>query len=269
MLDAFQHSAREDQAKKAHGHQAQSPTASGSGKGAEQAEPKVDPPLEARARAAPAKPSAPRSAPRPEDLARDDVLGSGARGRWPRHAMRVPRWLPPAGVVLLLAMAGTWWIGRLLSNSGETHAQPKNNADLLESFENDLAGPAGVGPGNTPNLPEAPPIADDQNLTEDDRRFIDPKNLFTVRAIYFNNDSRGWQRAIATYHHLRASGLPAIAPITQEKILVLCVGAEPTMNQELTQIQTKLRALPGPPPQYEPDAFADAFFVNIDDYLDR
>lgn len=264
MLEAFQRSAREDQARKAReseevaSKEGSKPAASEpSGK---PTEPK--PAGDAGVREAPTPPPALVQSARPEDIVSEDVLGVSPRGRHPRRPLSIPSWLPLALIVLLLAMAAAWGIGRLLRGGGETRAQEPNGAeDVVLKFEEDLAA-AGAGDQASQNVRNG-------LLLEDDRRFLDPANRFTIRAIYFNEGPSGKARIDATYHHLRAAGLPVISPITQGKMLILCVGAEPALNERLKDIQSKVRALAGPPPQNEPGAFADAFAVNIDDYVER
>ena len=171
-------------------------------------------------------------------------------------------------IVLLLAIAGAWGIGRLLRGGGESRAQePNGQEDLLANFENDLAGPAGAGDAGQPA--GAPPTTRKGRLLEHDRRFLDLANLFTIRVIYFDKGPSGKARIDATYLHLHAAGLPVISPILQGKRWFLCVGAEPSFNDQLKDIQSKVQALAGPPPQNEPGAFAGAYVVNIDDYVKR
>lgn len=141
------------------------------------------------------------------------------------------------------------------------------------SDEGVLATVAAVSTGSDEESDDPPGTAGDgsaaSDLTADDLRFFDKSNRFTVRAIYYGNTPRGWQRALATYRYLRELGLPAVAPIDQGNELVLCVGAEPKREDRLSEYRSRLRALPGPPPSSETGAFAGAYFVNIDDLVER
>ena len=120
-----------------------------------------------------------------------------------------------------------------------------------------------------PEPSELPDELDANGRTADDRSFYDKSNRFTVRAIYYGNTPKGRRRALTTYRYLRGLGLPTIAPIDQGDIIVLCIGAEPRREGRLAELSDRLRAFPGPPPRSEAGAFAGAYFVNIDDVVER
>lgn len=260
MLDAFQRSARAE--RDAEAQAAQAPRGGAFAKARKRDEaPRSE--TESRPKP-PVRRPVPVFDPRPEE-----VLGTG-----PRPPLSgIPVWIPTAVVVLVIAIAGAYWIGGRLG--GETHAEEPGTGPPLEAFETDLGlaleAPSGAG-GSSPQAP-APSSArasEASDLTEDDRRFLDPnRSRYTVRAIYFDNDREGWSRSLSTYYYLRRAGLPAIAPIEKGEIVVICVGAEPSRTGELEQIRDRLQALPGPPPESEARAFESAFFVNIDDQIDR
>lgn len=266
MLDAFQQSARAE--REAQARAAGAPKGKSSGKRAaapKPAEPELEEPKPKRRKSAPKKPVPPPAASLPTDLesAWAEILGTG-----PRPASSgIPLWVPLVVVLLLAAMAGTYWIGDLLG--GEARANEPTGDPLVEDFETDLVGggdPASEAGDQTP----VPPPAEDADLTEDDRRFLDAsRSTYTVRAIYFADDREGKARARSTYWYLRNSGLPVIAPIQKGDIVVICVGAELTRTGELEQIRDRLHSLPGPPPESEPDAFESAYFVNINDQVQR
>jgi len=257
MLDAFQRSARAE--RDAEAHAARAPRGGAFAKARKEDEPPRPEPKK--------RPKPPRRRPTPELAPRpEEVLGTGPRPALPG----IPAWIPAALVVLSIAIAGAYWIGGKLG--GETRAEEPGSAPPLEAFEADYAqaeeAPAVAGESRPPAPP--PSNAKGSDLTEDDRRFLDPsRSRYTVRAIYFANDREGWSRSLSTYYYLRRAGLPAIAPIEKGEIVVICVGAEPSRTGELEQIRDRLQALPGPPPESEAHAFESAFFVNIDDQIDR
>ncbi len=261
MLDAFQQSARAE--REAQARAAAAPKGKSSGKRA--AEPKPAESRPKKRKSARKKPVPPPAASLPTDLesARDEILGTGPRPGF----TGIPLWVPVAVVVLIAAMAGTYWIGDLLG--GETRAGEPTGDPLVEDFETDLVGGGDPAPEVTEPSP-VPPPEEDADLTEDDRRFLDKsRSTYTVRAIYFANDREGKARARSTYWYLRNAGLPVIAPVQKGDIVVICVGAEPTRTGELEQIRDRLHSLPGPPPESEPGAFESAYFVNIDDQVER
>ncbi len=168
--------------------------------------------------------------------------------------------LPVLVVGVLVAMLAMFFLGRWFSSPDETKA----------------AGP-GSEVGELAGTGDASNALSDYNATVDrrtthhgitDREFLHRKNRLSVRAIEFPADERGSALALATYEYLLGLGLPAVAPITQGDVEVICVGAAPSRNAELERIRTTLRSLPGPPPQNESGAFESAFFVNIEDQID-
>jgi hypothetical protein len=176
---------------------------------------------------------------------------------------------------LPVAMAGTYWLASQLGS--ETRAAGDTPALSSDEVERDLGALASepalqaVKPTSpaAPVTEPAPQEVAKDTRTDDDRRFLDLANRFTVRAIQYPNDKRGRRLALAAYEHLRAAGLPAISPLTLSEIVVVCVGAEPGRSGLLAQTRKRLQAISGPPPQNEPGAFEDAYDVNIDDYIDR
>ncbi len=217
-----------------------------------------------------------------------EVFGDDVLGTRPRSARGIPAWMPVAVVVLLVAMAGTYWVTRELGR--EARADGGAGASIAEDVANDLralsgepesgVAPITAPPGNqrgstghdfTGNegsaSQEAAPV--NSSLTADDQRFLDKNNRFTVRAIQYPNDTNGRSLAMQAYKHLRSAGLPAISPLEMNDIVVVCVGAEPGRAGRLAEIRTQLQGLAGPPPQNEPGAFSGAYDVNIKDYIDR
>jgi hypothetical protein len=201
-------------------------------------------------------------------------------------------------VLAVLVAAAAYWLGRqdatveagggpadsapltpasghadLETPSGNPSIQPEGASPDEPSPRSEAGDPAVAASGSAVETDQAPAGAGGAaaagDLTVDDRRFFEKSNRFTVRAIYYGNTPRGWLRALATYRYLRDLGLPAVAPIDQGNELVLCVGAEPTREGPLSEYRSRLRALPGPPPSSETGAFAGAYFVNIDDLVDR
>lgn len=247
--------------------------------------------LEALAASEAESPQSPQSPLRPRP--------SGAsRASWPS---------PPAGldrstqlvlgcVVAALVLGAAYWLGRQnatveagpgpgdgardsvqeRAQSGTPSTSTRSpSADALSrpSDEGDPAPATASNPDSEQNPGD--PLGENRDasaagdLTADDLRFFEKSNRFTVRAIYYGNTPRGWMRALATYRYLRDLGLPAVAPIDQGNELVLCVGAEATREGRLSGFRSRLRALPGPPPSSETGAFAGAYFINIDDLVDR
>jgi hypothetical protein len=247
MLEAFQHSARA--AREASEQEAKAQR-SGAPKKAAPAEPE-------RSRQ-------PTTTPSNADLFGDDLLGTRPLAR-----PGFPIWMPVAVIVLLAAMAGTYWVTRQLGNEakaggGDSELELPEDVELdLRALSDETEGPA-VTPKTQPSVEPAT-----SKLTADDRRFLDTANVYTVRAIQFPRDARGKELARAAYKHLRDAGFPAISPLEMNDIVVVCVGAEPKRSGRLAQIRTRLQDLDGPPPQNEPGAFSGAYDVNIDDYYDR
>ena len=171
----------------------------------------------------------------------------------------------------LLLLGGAFWLGRITapnadarSSTGPGAAPERESAGWDAPLESAAWNETEPAPAGEPSVE-----LDPEGRTADDLAFYDKTNRFTVRAIYYANTSKGWKRALATYRYLRAQGLPAVAPIDQGENLVLCVGAAPVREGELTELSRRLQSLPGPPPQSEEAAFAGAFFVNIDDLIER
>lgn len=212
-----------------------------------------------------------RATPRPSRRSSGEAFGASLmKTRGPG----LPSWLPAAVLILLVAMAGTYWFTRNLSRSAQAGAGERSgeagSAELDEALDQDLrslvedADPRGAA---RPPAAGAPDHA--SSMPEADRRFLDKANRFTMRAVQFENDARGRELAMAVHAHMRAEGLPVVTPVELGDILVVCVGAEPILDGRLLQIQDRLQALDGPPPQNEPGAFAGAYAVNIDDYITR
>lgn len=162
-------------------------------------------------------------------------------------------------LAVLLGMALLFVAGRELS--GLTRAAgPAEPGDRAE------AGPELAVPERTPATPSgAEP--EPQELTPDDLAFLSRGNRFSVRAIQFDADERGERLAYESYLYLREQGLPAVTPLTQGEVLVICVGAEPEQNGRLRDLRTRLHELAGPPPRSEPGAFDSAYIVNISDQI--
>lgn len=192
-------------------------------------------------------------APEPTDQSLRRALGGGA-GFQLNNVQ-----LPVLVVGVLVAMLAMFFLGRWFSSPSDSHAAG-GGSEIGE-----LAGTgdptAGLGTYDTTTT-------DESGLTAADRAFLDRKNHYSVRAIQFSADDRGDELAETAYDYLCGLGLPAVAPITQGNIQIICVGAAPTRNAEIEQIRSTLRALPGPPPANEPGAFESAYLVNIEDQID-
>jgi hypothetical protein len=186
----------------------------------------------------------------------EDLLGTQ-----PRAPRTLAAWLPVALLGLPVAMAGTYWLASQLGSETRAAGDTPASEPALQAVK--PTSPA------APVTEPAPQEVAKDTRTDDDRRFLDLANRFTVRAIQYPNDKRGRRLALAAYEHLRAAGLPAISPLTLSEIVVVCVGAEPGRSGLLAQTRKRLQAISGPPPQNEPGAFEDAYDVNIDDYIDR
>jgi hypothetical protein len=241
MLEAFQQSARAAQEAKAR----------------EEGAPKQP----AQASAAP---PSPEPAPRPRALAGVDRFGEDLLGTRPLPRRGIPTWIPVAVVVLLVAMAGAYWVARELGReaaAGETGSTP-----LSTETEKDLSAISGgsVAPVQPPQ--GGGPV--EELLSANDLRFLDKANRVTVMAIQYPNTPQGRGLAEKARAYLDGAGLPVISPVERGKDIVVLVGAAPDTSG-LQQIRTKLRATPGPPPQNEPGAFDDAYYVNIDDWIER
>lgn len=173
----------------------------------------------------------------------------------------------------LLLLAGAFWLGRISARgSGVERSLGLGSAPGREESRWELPPDDEPWGAEEPRARPEPARAnelDAQGRTADDRAFYDKTNRFTLRAIYYANTPKGWKRALDTYRYLRAQGMPAVAPIDQGDILVLCVGAAPAREGALSELSQSLRSLPGPPPQSEEGAFAGAFFMNIDDLIER
>ena len=239
-----------------------------------------------------------------ESTARPVFPESGSapsRAIWPGTSTGLSRstGLVLGSLVAALVLGAAYWLGRSTAtveaggrgvdqvdghvdhrDQGTPSGTPSSSAesesqDTLSgpSDEGVLAPAAAVSTGSDEESDDPRDTAGDgsaaSDLSADDVRFFDKSNRFTVRAIYYGNTPRGWQRALATYRYLRELGLPAVAPIDQGNELVLCVGAEPKREDRLSEYRSRLRALPGPPPSSETGAFAGAYFVNIDDLVER
>ncbi|MCB9914294.1 MAG: hypothetical protein H6828_03970 [Planctomycetes bacterium] len=209
----------------------------------------------------------PADAPRGHGRGALDPFAGAASAARTRVSFGVPAWLPVAVVVLLVAMAGTYWVARGLARESRAgDGPPELGADVREDLAALGQDPAGAAPATGPVTDD--PI--DDRLTDDDKRFLDKRNRYTVCAIQYANDDRGQALANVVTAYLRTQGFPAIAPIeTTDGHVLVCVGAEPVRSGTLEQLRARLQALPGPPPRSEKGAFKDAYDQNIDAILAR
>lgn len=251
MLEAFQRSAQADEARRVEAETSTGESASASAAGGPFAAGGDDAP--------PVRPADPPPRSRTESLPfGDDVLGTGPR-RAPRMGLR----LPLIVLAVVIAMAATFLIGR--GFGGEDDVNAAGHEALLDELEADLGTGADAPGGSAPGDPPPAKLVD---LTAADRAFLSRANNWTVIAISFANDARGGQLATQTYHYLTEQGLPAVAPITQGKFLLICVGAQPSSNAAIQAIRAQLQRLPGPPPAREEAPFASAYLANIEDLID-
>ncbi|MFT7484335.1 MAG: hypothetical protein ACI9F9_000175 [Candidatus Paceibacteria bacterium] len=260
MLEAFQASAKAELAKQ------------------EEARAAGTAPLSSKAPGKTPEPSAPmgvggpfavgESEARPHASVGNEILGTAPR-RAPRPTNRTP-WV--IGLVVV-SMVGMFYLGRDF-RKGTVFGQG-DGSESSQQGEGDLATelPAHLERTPTDQLPvvktDPPAVAKPSGMTEADRAFLDLNNRISVRAIQFDNDKRGTQRAREIYRYLREQGLPAVAPIAQGEVWVICVGAEPALNPSIERVRAQLQQLPGPPPQSQAGAFNSAYFVNIEDQIDE
>jgi len=253
MLEAFQASARAEQAER-------EAAANGAAAANEPADGAAAPDVRAGA-GGPFDAAEPAATPPPvRQRARenDELLGISPQ-RTPGAAQRLP-WVLAAIVIGMVAM---FFVGRDFGR--ETEAGPGD--DVEPNVVDDGVVPEGPGAGSD-SRPIAPASGNSPKLNDDDVAFLSRENRFSVRAIQFDKNGRGPGLALEAYRYLRDAGFPAVAPITQGEVLVICVGAEPSRNAELQRLRAELQRLPGPPPRNEPGAFESAYYVNIEDQID-
>lgn len=227
------------------------------------------------------QPAAPSAAPRPRPAPR--ARPPRLAGEPGPLALAIPE-RAPIFLALTLAELGllalAFWLGRATASGPGTEAPVAGLAASPDSwsFPEGSASAPETAPASAPQAeepegaasPAAPALElDAEGRTADDRAFYDKSNRYTVRAIYYGNTPKGWKRALTAYRYLRGHGFPTVAPIDQGDIIVLCVGAAPERSGPLTELQERVRNLPGPPPASERGAFAGAYFVNIDDLVER
>ena len=260
MLEAFQASAKAEQAKQEEARVADSSTSGRGGTipaqpraaaGSGRAAPDPSPPLGVGGPFAAESPAA-----RLQPSGEDQVLGIA-----PRRAAKPMGKMPLVVILVALGMTAMFLLGRDFGKDSQA-AEPQGAGDLEV--------PVTSGAPQRMEVPERKPVpVKASTLTAADRAFLSLENRLSVRAIQFSSDADGIRRATEVYRYLRAQGLPAVAPIDQGKITVICVGAEPSRNQEIERIRSALHALAGPPPRNEPGAFGSAYFVNIADQIDE
>lgn len=250
MLEAFQASARAEQEQREAAANEAAPSATpGADAPAPEARAGAGGPFDA---AEPATPPSPARQRAPEN---DELLGIAPR-RTPGTAQRLP-WIVAA---VALGMVAMFFVGRDFGREAE--AGPGDETPPAES--DDPVVPAGPGPDEGGGAERATP----SDLTAADLAFLSRENRFSVRAIQFDANPRGSKLALEAYLYLTELGYPAVAPITQGEMLVICVGAEPELNSELRRLRDELRQLPGPPPQSRAGEFDSAYEVNIADQID-
>ena len=101
-----------------------------------------------------------------------------------------------------------------------------------------------------------------------DQAFADKANSMSVRVIEYKNTEQGRRLAYDCYQYLLREALPAVWPIQQGSALILYVGAS-SERKVLEDLREHVAKLSGPPPLSRPGEFADAFLVNIDDWVQR
>ena len=165
----------------------------------------------------------------------------------------------------LVAIVGAYWLGT------------RRGGDEVEAAS--AAGPSGPGMLVSPSARDAgaPPSGETlarlnqqrgQAGTPQDQRFLDKANQFTIRLVQYNNDEAGLRQAKATFEYLRGQGLPAVAPISIGKGVIVCVDSAPRKS-DLDQMLGYVRKMQGPDEKTKRPPFADAYVVNIDDVLER
>ncbi len=274
MLEAFQASAKAEKARQAAAEAAEGSTAyaaaapGATGAGAEDSDDSVGVggPFAGTTKPVTAQPAVrpdvhihPKDlmsgSPEPSDSSLRRALSGGGKGVKLSQLQ-----LPVLVLGVLVAMLAMFFLGRWFSSPNETQASGPGIGEMAYSGDPDGA-LAAVRTYQDPTL-------DESNLTAADRAFLDRKSRLSVRAIEFPATERGNKLANITYEYLLASGLPAVAPITQGEIQFICVGAAPTLNAEIEAIQAALQAMPGPPPGNQVGAFSSAYFVNIEAQID-
>lgn len=260
MLEAFQASAKAEQAKQEEARVADSGTSGRGGTtpaqpqaaaGSGRAAPDPSPPLGVGGPFATDSPAA-----RLQPSGEDQVLGIA-----PRRAAKPMGKMPLVVILVALGMTAMFLLGRDFGKDSQA-AEPQGDGAVVV--------PETSGAEERVKVPERKPVpVKDSGLTAADRAFLSLDNRLSVRAIQFSSDKDGKARAEAIYYYLREQGLPAVVPIDQGDITVICVGAEPSRNQEIERIRSALHALAGPPPLNEPGAFGSAYFVNIEDQIDE
>lgn len=223
--------------------------------------PDLPAPAARRAKAAPSLGLEPAGGPLAEPGARPrSAAPAGAAGEG------LPRLVPLALAVLLVG----FWLGRLSSAWWGSPAPRGERADLAFETRVSDGAPAASAPAahaQAASQTQDPTVG---GYTADDLAFLDRANKVTLRAIFFDTTPSGQALALESYHHLRRNGLPAVAPFVAGDLTLICIGAAPSVRDpELARLREVLRTLPGPPPRSEPNPYASAFLVNIDDVVLR
>lgn len=206
--------------------------------------------------------SAGAGAARPALEVRSDAGPPRARGD------ALPVLVPAALVVLLLGfwlgrLSTGWWGGGPAPASGDLAFETRVADGAREPGRE--AAPAPPDPGRAAAAQAPGATVSPEGYTADDLAFLDKRNRITLRAIYYDATPAGRRKALESYQHLRAHGLPAVAPLEVGDLVLICVGAAPRLNDpELERLRQRLLTLEGPPPLSEPTPYATAFQINID-----
>lgn len=167
--------------------------------------------------------------------------------------------------VALVAIGAAYWLG---TRSGSAADEPAS--EVLAAAPGVIV-PASAAPGAAPS-PDADLARLNQQRaqtgTAHDQQFLDKKNQFTIRLVQYKNDEAGLRQAKATFEFLRREGLPAVAPISIGKGVIVCVDSKPR-KADLDAMLTFVQKMAGPDGKTNRPPFADAFVVNIDDVLER
>jgi hypothetical protein len=204
---------------------------------------------------------------------------------------RAPRaGLSPAArvrILVALAVLALVWVAWEL---GRSSARPAEAAGA-RSARSTPSGPSGVGAAPPATAREertlgepsagARPEEDaaqgasgaaklwgEREPTRWDKAFADPTNSMSVRVIEYKNTEQGRRLAYDCYQYLLREALPAVWPIQQGSSLILYVGAS-SDKKVLEDLKQHVSKLAGPPPLSRSGEFADAYLVNIDDWVAR
>jgi|688.fasta_scaffold10315_8 hypothetical protein len=187
----------------------------------------------------------------------DIVLPAARKGFWERVLGERVVQLALLGSVL--AVVAAYWFG-------QRSAQPEPLAQAAAEDNGGALLPEKAAPPRDPDLADANQRTAAAGSTHDEQ-FLDPANRFTVRVASFPADEAGKRAALEHRDYLRGEGAPVIQPIQKGRMLVLCVGHEPGM-EEAKRLLSYAKGLRGPKGSKKPP-YQDAYIDNIDNVVAR